>query len=219
MSWTDKVARETIRKLQKEFHIKIAMETGTYKGVNAEWLSKHFSRVVTIEKDAEYCKIAQERLGHLRRKNWEIVHNQSAQFLRWMIRTAGVYFLYLDAHFYDSSQKQKWVVVDELKALHGFGDCVICIHDFDNGVFDHLVYDGEPLGWNVIGEHIKKVNPNFFYYTNTECEPYTVDTIDEVTIDEVVLDNLRRYKGKDSRGILYAVPRELDLNKYKLRRL
>mgnify|MGYP001562927787 CR=1 FL=1 len=217
--WTDKTARKTIIKLQQDFSIQTVIETGTYKGANAEWLRSVFPFVYTVEINLDYCKIAEDRLIHSGFTNWQIVHDDSPSFLSQMVKNNGFYFFYLDAHFYDPSRKQKWVVIDELKALEGFGDCIIAIHDFDNGVFDHLIYDGEHLGWNVVHEHIRNVNPNFFYYTNTECDIYTEETIEGLTVDETILDNLRRYKGKDKRGILYAVPRELDLSKYKLREL
>ncbi len=219
MSWQDKVARETIIQLQNEFKIRTAVETGSYKGVGTEWLAKHFSIVVSVENNEEYREIANERLASLKQWNGSVYLGDSVKFLSRLKRNRDFYFFYLDAHFYDPKRKQKFVVVDELKALKGYGDCVICIHDFDNGVFGGLCYDGQPLNRDVIGEHIQKVNPNFHYYTNTECDIYTEDTIDGVTVDEVVLDNLRTFKGRDKRGLLYAVPKKLDLSKYKLREL
>ncbi len=220
MCWQDRIARETIIKLRDEFHIQFAFETGTYKGVNVEWLCNHFPVVFSVENNKEYFEIAKERLEQVGITNGRLILDDSPKTIKWVRqRINGNIFFYLDAHFYDPNRKQKFVVVDELKTLRGYGDCVICIHDFDNGEFGHLTYDGQPLNWDIIGEHIQKVNPSFYYYTNTECDIYTEDNIEGVTVDEVVLDNLRTFKGKDRRGILYATPKPLDLSKYKLREL
>lgn len=226
MSWHDRIARETIIHLQKDFKIKLAVETGTFKGVNVEWLCQHFPYVHTIEKNKEYNKIAQQRLKDTHYLNYNLYCGESIDYLVFMdsYRKSRILdklsvFFYLDAHFYDPLRTQKFVVVDELKALRDFRDCVICIHDFDNGQFGGLCYDGQKLDWSVVGKHLKGINPHFSYYTNTECDIYTEENIVGVTVDEVVLDNLRTFKGRDQRGLLYATPSPLDLSKYKLREL
>ncbi len=226
MSWHDRIARETIIQLQKDFKIRLAVETGTFKGVNVEWLCQHFPHVRSVENNKEYYEIASKRLHKLNCSNYILFNEDSHKYLaflnslrgRGIIKDLPVYF-YLDAHFYDPKRKQKFVVVDELKALEGFRDCIICIHDFDNSQFGGLCYDGQRLDWNAVGKYLKQINPDFSYYTNTECDIYTEGNIEGVTVDEIVLDNIRTFKGKDQRGLLYATPAPLDLNKYKLRKI
>ena len=122
---------------------------------------------------------------------------------------------YLDAHFYNP-KGPRWIVQKELEALKGFNNCILIIHDFDNGL-GHIVYDKEPLGMNVVGDLLKKVNPDFHYYTNISegCDIMRPEETD----DPVIKDNLiyawsKPDKGK--RGILYCLPRDIELDKFEL---
>ncbi|KKN87063.1 hypothetical protein LCGC14_0263330 [marine sediment metagenome] len=229
MSWTDKIATEEILKLRDEFNINTAVETGTFRGTNTELYAHHFREVLSIDVDEAYFEPAG---GKLRKyQNVQVFKQSSDSFLLaftanyLMHKRDDIIFFYLDAHFYDPKlpPEDKWVVVKELKALKGFGNCVICIHDFDCQGLGHLVYGGEHLGWNVVGEHITKVNLDFHYYTNTRewCDIYNEETVKElpITIDEYVIDNLKYANSSDEkryRGILYAVPAKLDLNKFRV---
>ena len=92
--------------------------------------------------------------------------------------------------------------------MRGFNNCIIIIHDFDNGKFGHITYDGESLSLKVVNQLLRKVNPKFRFYTNTKCNIMKP----EETEDPIILDNLnyawsKADKGK--RGILYALPREI----------
>lgn len=219
MSWTDKVAVENIKQLQKDFNIKVAIETGTFKGVNAELYSSIFHITFTCELNTNYYNQASERLNHC--YNVFPTHLSSPEFLRRFAQNESIKFVYLDAHFYDPESKVKWVVIEELKALQGHNDIVLCIHDFDNGM-GHLIYDGEHLDWKLIGEYLQKINPDFHYYTNTEAWAYTEETIKElpITVDEVVLDAIKFVHSTEARkirGMLFATPKPLDLSKYQLR--
>ncbi len=219
MSWTDKIAVENIKQLQKDFGIKTALETGTFKGINAELYSLLFPHVVTCESNREYFEIACRRLTYCRNVTirWESSPSVLADFPFYFSNT----FIYLDAHFYDPTSEIKWVVIEELKALYGQRNIVLCIHDFDNGM-GHLVYDGEHLDWKLIGGYLQKVNPDFHYYTNTECAPYTEETIKElpITINDDVLDAIRfvhSTPARENRGMLFATPLLIDLIHYKLK--
>jgi hypothetical protein len=227
MSWTDKIAIEQILKLRDAFNVTTFIETGTFRGVNAELYAHHFGKVLTCESNPEYVAIARERLKRF--ENVTVYPVESAVFLRSIreyISANEIPILYLDAHFYDPSlpKERKWIVVQELRALRGFHNCIICIHDFACEGLGHLCYDGEHLDWSVVRHAITGVNPEFHYYTNARewCDIYDEDTICElpITVDEGVIDNLRYANSADEkryRGILYAVPRKLDLRKCKLK--
>ena len=227
MSWTDKIAIEQILLLRDTFDIGTFVETGTFRGVNAELHAHHFKKVLTCESNPEYVAIAQERLKRF--DNVSIFPVDSSVFLasiRQYVSANETIFIYLDAHFYDPSlpKEEKWVVVKELQALRGFQNCIICIHDFACEGLGHLCYDGEDLSWGVIRDYITQVNPNFHFYTNMRewCSIYNEETIYElpITVDEGVIDNLRYANSSDEkkyRGILYAVPQRLDLREFKLK--
>ncbi len=232
MSWTDKKSIEQILKLRDRFNISTFVETGTFKGINAKFHAQNFKEVLTCELIEEYFEIAKERLRPYR--NVFIYKQSSPKFLKWFIQRYNqegrrdVVFIFLDAHFYDPSlpPEEKWVVINELKALKGFKNCIICIHDFDCEGLGHCVYDGENLGWLVVKEDLMKVNSNFHFYTNTRefCEIYnekTIANVPGITLDEDTLDNIKyawTSEVKTYRGFLYATPEELDLSHFQLKK-
>src|SRR3989338_1582117 len=134
MSWLDKTAVEQILKLIDRFNISAFLETGTFKGINAKFQAQNFKEVLTCEISDDYLKAARERLKD--NKNVRIFKQSSPDFLLAFIeeykkkKRKDIVFVYLDAHFYDPSlpPEEKWVVVNELRALKGFKNCVICIH-------------------------------------------------------------------------------------------
>lgn len=230
MCWLDKKALETMQKLKEEFKIRYFMETGTYKGVNAAVHAHDFEYVFTCDINEEFLKEASKKLDKY--PNVYLFKSSSPDFLLTFIdrhkrlKSNELIFVFLDAHFYDPALKEKWVVRDELKALEGFDKCIICIHDFDCEGLGHCKYEGESLGFPVVGDLLKKVNPNFKYYTNTKefCEIYTEETIKDLPgleLDEVTKSNIQyawSNPEKTYRGILYAVPADLDLTKYNLKK-
>jgi hypothetical protein len=234
MSWTDKSAVRTIVKLSQEFNITRMYETGTFKGVNARLYANHFMMVFTCEKDKNYYKEVVKNLppnvfaSNLSSADFLFRYCNSAKSMNMFIPMP---LFYLDAHFYDPSlpPDKRFVVLDELKELQDFGDCVIVIHDFKVDDLGHIVYDGIPLDFNLVKEALRKVNPNFVYYTNSKefCDIVTIDEVKENKILGLsptpdVLDNLGYVWSKPEktyRGILYCVPKELDLKNYELKKL
>lgn len=227
MSWTDKVAVEEVLKLRDEFNIKTAIATGTFRGIDVELYAHHFDEVLSMDIEPEYLGIARERLGKY--KNVELFLMPSWEFLSIFVKQYceqgrdDYIFIYLDAHFFDPDFQDRWVVVKELKALKGFKEAILCLHDFDCQGLGHLIYGGEHLGRSVVGEHIQQVNPDFCYYTNKRdyCDIYNEETVRElpITVDEYVIDSIRFANSSDIkryRGILYATPRKLDLDKFRL---
>tara|TARA_R100001530_G_scaffold1886_1_gene3245 strand:- start:20502 stop:21194 length:693 start_codon:yes stop_codon:yes gene_type:complete len=224
MSWTDNKAIEQIKKLRDDFEIDTLIETGSFRGVNAELHSGNFNTVITIESDRQNWVKVQDRVKDtfnvlpVQNDSWEWLRQNTKRFL-----VNNIY--YLDAHFYQPNAKpeDRWVVVKELQTLKGLRECIIIIHDFKCSGLGHLVYDGQPLDWSVVGKHLKEVNPHFHYYVNRKeyCDINTEETVKNlpITVDEDVLDGIRFANSSDVkryRGILYATPAPLDLNKYDL---
>jgi 16S rRNA G966 N2-methylase RsmD len=219
LSWTDRVAFSNILQIKKDFNIDKAVITGVFYGGDAELYSHYFKKVIAVDKDPESLKIARERLNHL--DNITLLCMDSSACIKIVRDLDGMTLYYLDAHFFDKNNPSRWVVQNELKTLENT-KCVIIIHDYDNGL-GHLVYDNEHMGWNVVGELIQKVNPDFNYYTNNVCDVYnehTIRKLKEIHTDKYILDALKYANSsiiKRDRGILYAVPCKLDLTKYQLK--
>jgi hypothetical protein len=231
MSWTDKIAIEDILKLKDEFSVNTFIETGAYMGINAELHSQHFNEVFTCELIDEYYKTARKRLTG--NKNAHVIKSHSPQFLkdfkmfyRWKKREDTVLF-YLDAHFYNPElpADKRFVVLDELESLRNFNHGILVIHDFDNGQFGHITYDGQPLNFDLLKEKLNNVNPNFRYYTNTECDVFdetSIFSLQGITLDDKVMDNItyaQQSETKRDRGILYCLPYDIDATKYRMRKL
>ena len=226
MSWTDQAAIETIKKLRNEFKINTFIETGTFMGINSLVQSRNFKYVLTCDINENYLSIAKEKLKD--KKNIMIFKRRSPEFLKQFVKDykennlRDYVFIYLDAHFYNPNAKNKFVVTEELEALRGFRKCIIAIHDFDNGM-GHITYDGKDLNFELIKEGLKRISGKFRFYTNTPkwADIHTEQTLSQIGLenDKEAIDNIRYAWTSErltKRGILYAIPRELDLNKYRL---
>jgi hypothetical protein len=229
ISWTDKTALETINQLKKEFNIQTFIETGTFKGINAFVQSSNFKWVVTCEKNPGYYLEAKEKLKD--KKNVIVVRMNSPDFLKDYLsrreeKSKEIVFIYLDAHFYDKKRKNKFVVTDELKALKNdfknSGNCIIAIHDFDNGM-GHITYDGKTINMNLVKDLLLKINPEFQFYTNKSdtTEIHTLETLHEIGLenDPEARDNIMYAWSAErltKRGILYAIPRKINHKKFNL---
>lgn len=204
MSWTDKKSVLDIINIARQNNIQDLVETGAFYGINAEVQSANFRKVYTCEINPTYFAEANIRLSKY--SNVEITNEDSQAFLK---RFKGKYLFYLDAHFYNP-EGPRWVVQDELRAIGRNTECAIVIHDFDNSL-GHCIYDGERLGMNVVGDLLKKINPNFYYYTNRleDCDIMKPEETD----DEVKKDNLKyawQTPRLTYRGLLYCSPTKLD---------
>ena len=132
----------------------------------------------------------------------------------------------MDAHFYDPKMpkgKGKFVILKELKAMKGWNNCIIIIHDFANGL-GAINYDGIDLDFDLLEKDLKKVNPNFHYYTNTlkgcDIVKNNKEDIEKAGLpyDEEVKGNLEyawREPRLTYRGILYCLPKSLNKNELK----
>jgi hypothetical protein len=228
MSWSDVKSLQQIKKLRDHYNIKTFIETGTFHGINAMVHAVDFDKVITIEINKDYYTSALNKLQLF--KNVELILGDSPQVLvtlRPRIKEEPCVFIYLDAHFYDSSlpPKERWVILRELKALEGTPNGILAIHDFDNGL-GHLVYDGIPMDFALLKDFLYNINPGFSYYTNTKntCDIITKDRVKagevlNLVLDEFTADNLD-YAWSDEvktyRGILYCTPTPLDLSNFEL---
>ena len=124
---------------------------------------------------------------------------------------------YLDAHFYDPTlpKDKRFVVLDELKALKNFKNCVIAIHDFSNNL-GHITYDEQPLNLELLEKDLKEVNKNFHFYTNTLASCDIIKMSDITDIDMVDnMEYLYSAPEKTYRGLLYCTPTELSKKELK----
>lgn len=228
MSWTDKTALNTMWKLAKKFKIRTLIETGAYKGTNAKVHAKKFDHVVTCELKEKYYKIAKRELKKYRNVS---CHNINSRFLLHGIKEALWFkkqpvMFYLDAHFYDPklSKDEKFVVLDELKALESLDSAIIIIHDFDNGEFGHITYDGVSLDMNLLRCQLYKVNNKFNFYTNTKTK--IIKSGKEVGLkDDREMKSTLKFvwskPEKTHRGLLYCIPDKYRINgkKHNLRKI
>lgn len=219
MSWTDRESIRTMCKLRDTFGIKEFIETGTYRGLNAETHASNFQYIGTCEVNHEYFKIAQKRLKDY--LNVFPIFMDSSRYLKYWQNTKDTLLFYLDAHFFVEGSKtneERFVVLKELKSLENRTNSIIAIHDFDNNEFGHITYDGISLDLPLLKDSLLKVNPNFSFYTNTECDIMKVSEAK----DADMLDNLRyawSKPDKGKRGILYCLPEEINPNEFKLREI
>ena len=233
--WLDKGSCEITEQLRDHFKIGTFIETGTFRGVNLKFWSYRFDDVIGVELHRRYFRETFHRLDG--RINAKIVYEDSSQFLEEFVRSyyrnerRDIVLIYLDAHFYTSGEKNtkrdRWVVLRELSSLVGCKNCVLVIHDFNcgDGLYG-LVYDGEPLNFELVKDYLAQVNPNFSYYTNLRehCNPHTEESIigvegldpDFTTLETIRFHSTDRLK---YRGILYCTPQPLDLSQLKLKEI
>lgn len=218
--WQDRGAMRQIAQMRDDFKLTQCVETGTWIGASAEVLAHHFPSVLTCEIAEGYFRKATNRLAHY--KSIILMQMESDKFLH-LINNEATYF-FLDAHPFNNNTGG-WPIEKEIPALGKRDNCVICIHDFDNGELGFISDGTRKLDWRMVGHLLTEVNPNFHYYTNTMefCDIVSEEDIGNVpvTVDADIIDCIRHSinGGGDAtkyRGILYAVPQPLDLSKYKL---
>lgn len=235
MWWFDRAAVEVGLKLRDKFQVCQFIESGTYRGVNLKFWSYRFYHVIGVELHRRYFHETDRRLDNCR--NAKIICQDSSQFLKefvdnyYQVGRQDTVLIYLDAHFYTPGEKRiredRWVILRELQALAGFENCILAIHDFNcGGGLYGLVYDDEPLNFELVKDYLVQVNPNFSYYTNLRehCNPHTEESIigveglesDFTTLETIRFHNTDRLK---YRGILYCTPTPLDLTQFKLRKI
>ncbi len=155
--WNDKAAMRVITQLRDEFNLKLAVETGSWVGASTEVLAHYFNRVLSCEVDYGYYEKAVARTRHLSNVKTELQF--SHQFLEG-IGNEPTYF-FLDAHPFNNSVGNAWPIELEIPSLGKRDNCVICIHDYDNGELGFIYDNARKLDWSRVGHVLKGVNPNF----------------------------------------------------------
>lgn len=218
MSWTDRQSIRVIKYLKDKFKIKTFVETGTFKGINAELHSKHFDKVMTCENQDFFYEASLERLNKY--KNVVLINEESPTFIKKIV--GDKYIFYLDAHFYNPrlpSGKGKFIVLKELANMRKFKNSIIILHDFDNGL-GHIKYDGMRLDMNLVKKSLLAINKNFKFYTNRleSCDivkPTKTDILKSgLPYDTEVISNLKYAQESPRltyRGLLYCLPDKLKL--------
>ena len=232
--WFDRDACATTEKLRDQFDIKQMVESGTFKGINLKFWAYRFNKVIGTELDRERFWQTSRRLSGL--TNAKVVCEDSSHYLAkytdnyYLDDRTDIVLIYLDAHFYTSGEKKskedRWVVLRELKALRGFKNVVIVIHDFNCEGLHGLIYDKERLDFDLVKGSLAEVNPEFSFYTNVRefCNPHTEESIVGVEGIDPDYDTLETISYHSSprlkyRGILYCVPGPLNLSQFQLKEI
>jgi predicted O-methyltransferase YrrM len=166
--------------LALKHRIKIAVETGTYRGDTALALAEIFDEVYTIESNRDYYLQSFERLSRSRRVT--CCYGNSPDWLRYLLpQFRQPVFLYLDAHWYEY-----WPILDEIRtvAKTGHTGAIIAIDDFQvpgRPDFGYDTYNGQPLNWGYVRHAVASIYrpPKVFHY-------YYNDTLEGCTGNGVV---------------------------------
>lgn len=157
----DTSLEEQVLKLQKQFKLTVAIETGTYHGETTAWLGDHFKTVFTIESQQSYYDIARQNL----KKYTNIVQllGDSSKVIKNILEgLQGTPFIFLDAHWYKNP------LLGELQMIKQSGIIpVLAIHDFKNPFnpeygFDEYKEQGIIYNWEYIEKSIKGIYNNGF---------------------------------------------------------
>ncbi len=90
--------QEVIREFQKEYSIKILVETGTYRGEMVYAQRNYFEKLISIELSEELYDIARKRLKDI--KNINLIRGDSAQILVDLIKEIDQPAIFwLDGHY------------------------------------------------------------------------------------------------------------------------
>jgi hypothetical protein len=165
----DTFVQAEFKKLQKDFKLKVAIETGTCLGYTSAFLSTFFKEVRTIEIVDKYLNIAQvNRLNAL--KNVKCTLGSSADLMPKLLEGCGDdTMVFLDAHWQNHCPLK-----DELQAIADTGiEPCIAIHDFQVPNQPKLGYDSigvQPFNFQWLKEDFDAIygedNYNYYYNSN-----------------------------------------------------
>lgn len=100
--------------LRDQYHLRVFVETGTYKGNTTKWAVQHFERVFTIEGDRKRFEKTQADLGNARPSNATYIFGDSRHKLAGVL--AAVHepcLLWLDAHWNGGGAREAYELGDE----------------------------------------------------------------------------------------------------------
>ncbi len=227
--WLDKISAQQILKLRDKFNIKTLVETGGAEGNNAIFYSHFFDSVASVEIDPKLVGIARRRAKENTPKDKRpyFYRGESPEYMAFskVLRQVCIdygsketknstYLFILDAH-----TPNNWPLQGELKALKGFRNCCVVIHDFKVEGLGYVSYHGQDLDFNYVKQPLLEINPDFKFYVNSrdKAEIVTESEVKEGKIEGLINDKytLSRLQYawsspvKTWRGILYATPAPL----------
>jgi predicted O-methyltransferase YrrM len=167
----DKFLLEEILKLKKHHRCTTFIETGTWIGLNADIVSKHFDKVISFEVNQEFYQKALE--NNINNQNVELIFGNSGEVLKNYINCEENTIFFLDAHW-----GEYWPLLDELETIAALQiQPVIIIHDFyvpdmnGNAKFDYDKYGQQPLDLEYVKEKIQKIFPDgYTHYCTQQSE-------------------------------------------------
>lgn len=148
-----------IIELKDEFKITHAIELGTCLGYSAEWFSKYFIKVDTVEISQQYLNIAlYNRLN--RCANIEAHLGSSTDILPHIlsgIKKGDSILIFIDSHW-----GEHWPILEELKIIKDSGHLpILVIHDFFIPEYKEVLgYDSfkdVPLSLEYIKDSLKEI--------------------------------------------------------------
>lgn len=165
----DTFIQSEFKKLQKEFGLKVAIETGTCYGYTSQFLATIYKEVRTVEISQEFLTVAQaNRLGSL--DNVKCNLGSSSDLMPKLLEGCGDdTMIFLDAHW-----ENHCPLKDELGAIADTGiEPVIAIHDFQVPNHPELGYDSigqQPFNFDWLKEQFDGIygDDNYNYYYNSE---------------------------------------------------
>lgn len=159
--------------LKKKFDIKVAIETGTCLGYTTLWLAENFDKVKSIEYNADYLAIAQNRLKDM--YNVELIHGKSQLNLPSLLGDGERTIFFLDAHWGSECPLE-----EELDIITWSTHCsptqpIIAIHDFqvpDNPDLGYDNYKEQPFTFEWVKPKFDAIygQGKYNHYYNSELE-------------------------------------------------
>lgn len=222
--WPDKAAARVMAAMRDQFQVDTLVETGTAHGIGARYWARLFPLVLSCEINEGMLAVAQEKTNDI--ANVFLYPRPSPEFLAWFRsiyeeggREDVVAFL-LDAHWY-----QDWPLLGELRALKGFPQAIIVIHDFKAPGLGYVSYNGQDLDWDYVKKDLLAVNTGFHLYHNTRegCDIVTPAEVADGKVPGLIWDAETRHvlenvvwesERRAYRGILYATPGPLEMGGY-----
>lgn len=155
---SDKFLLEEILKLKEKFDSKVFFETGTWKGLSANIISKFFHKVYTYENNKSLFNEATK--NNENNKNVILRFGNSVDGLRQDLKEENKNdIFFLDAHW-----DEYFPLLDELKVIEEKKiKPIILIHDFftpdENGnpKYGYDTYGDRIIGHNLVKDYMDKI--------------------------------------------------------------
>ena len=170
----DYQVEKQIKNLIKKFGIKCCIETGTYTGNTAMWMSKLVDEVYTVEITDKWFNYSSHKFEKNKIKNINLSKNNSINFLQMQLfnikKKYDKVLCFLDAHW-----EKEWPLNTEIiEIAKVYKDNVIIVIDdvmVPNRNFQYDSYKGIPCNFDFVKEALSHIG-NYIYYYNNTSESY-----------------------------------------------